>query len=396
MITIIESPNNWQNLYNEIVIGVSGSNSTQPNYQFLCDVNVSGQSNPVTRLTIPKQPLVGTVKINIADVVKNYVTYDFGAFNATDIVPCTNSQAKYWIQLGEIYDNASGIPTIYSNQAQYGTSGSPKFGSNAIFDFLDWSKTAFNNGKLLKVSNQVSLNDNSYREKIRIGQQRFLTFFSLDFDDLVITDLQVYNSAGVSIFSSSYSTYTAATGIVSLNIGHSFLNFLGASPYLANGAYYRVDIRNSGDDIIFSKTIDIDNSCSKYQVYRLHWLNSLGGFDSFNFNMVSTERDEIETMQFKKVQALGYSKTDRLKTKYYTKFSESINLNSDLLSDAEYAALEQLVLSPVVMLEVNSTTYVPVNVIADNYVKRKYDQNREIPNMNLTIEYSFDNYRQSL
>lgn len=396
MITIIESPNNWQNLYNEIVIGVSGSNSTQPNYQFLCDVNVSGQSNPVTRLTIPKQPLVGTVKINIADVVKNYVTYDFGAFNATDIVPCTNSQAKYWIQLGEIYDNASGIPTIYANQAQYGTSGSPKFGSNAIFDFLDWSKTAFNNGKLLKVTNQVSLNDNSYREKIRIGQQRFLTFFSLDIDDLVITDLQVYNSAGVSIFSSSYSTYTAATGIVSLNIGHSFLNFLGASPYLANGAYYRVDIRNSGDDIIFSKTIDIDNSCSKYQVYRLHWLNSLGGFDSFNFNMVSTERDEIETMQFKKVQALGYSKTDRLKTKYYTKFSESINLNSDLLSDAEYAALEQLVLSPVVMLEVNSTTYVPVNVVADNYVKRKYDQNREIPNMNLTIEYSFDNYRQSL
>ena len=396
MITIIESPNNWQNLYNEIVIGVSGSNSTQPNYQFLCDVNVSGQSNPVTRLTIPKQPLVGTVKINIADVVKNYVTYDFGAFNATDIVPCTNSQAKYWIQLGEIYDNASGIPTIYSNQAQYGTSGSPKFGSNAIFDFLDWSKTAFNDGKLLKVTNQVSLNDNSYREKIRIGQQRFLTFFSLDLDDLVITDLQVYNSAGVSIFTSSYSTYTAATGIVSLNIGHSFLNFLGASPYLANGAYYRVDIRNSGDDIIFSKTIDIDNSCSKYQVYRLHWLNSLGGFYSFNFNMVSTERDEIETMQFKKVQALGYSKTDRLKTKYYTKFSESINLNSDLLSDAEYAALEQLVLSPVVMLEVNSTTYVPVNVIADNYVKRKYDQNREIPNMNLTIEYSFDNYRQSL
>ena len=396
MITIIESPNNWQNLYNEIVIGVSGSNSTQPNFQFLCDVNVSGQSNPVTRLTIPKQPLVGTVKINIADVVKNYVTYDFGGFNATDIVPCTNSQAKYWIQLGEIYDNASGIPTIYANQAQYGTSGSPKFGSNAIFDFLDWSKTAFNGGKLLKVTNQVSLNDNSYREKIRIGQQRFLTFFSLDPDDIVITDLQVYNSAGVSIFSSSYSTYTAATGIVSLNIGHSFLNFLGASPYLANGAYYRVDIRTSGDDLIFSKTIDIDNSCSKYQVYRLHWLNSLGGFDSFNFNMVSTERDEIDTKQFKKVQSLGYSKTDRLKTKYYTKFSESINLNSDLLSDAEYAALEQLVLSPVVMLEVNSTTYVPVNVVADNYIKRKYDQNREIPNMNLTIEYSFDNYRQSL
>lgn len=396
MITIIESPNNWQNLYNEIVIGVSGSNSTQPNYQFLCDVNVSGQSNPVTRLTIPKQPLVGTVKINIADVVKNYVTYDFGSFNTVDLVACNNSQLRYWIELGEIYDNVSGVPTIYANQAQYGTSGSPKLGSNAIFDFLDWSKTAFSTGKLLKASNQVSLNDNSYREKIRAGQQRFLTFFTNDVNELFITDIQFYDRQGVSVYSDSYSSYTGTSGIVSINLGHAFIDFIGASSYLAQSAYYTIDLRNASDEIVFSKTFDIDNSCNKYEVYRLHWLNSMGGFDAFNFNMVSTERDEIDTKQFKKVQALGYAKTDRLKTKYYTKFSESINLNSDLLTDAEYAALEQLVLSPVVMLEVNSTTYVPVNVVADNYVKRKYEQNREIPTMNLTIEYSFDNYRQSL
>jgi hypothetical protein len=94
-------------------------------------------------------------------------------------VPCVNSQAKYWLQLGEIYDNASGVPVIYANQTQFGTSGSPKLGSNAIFDFLDWTKTAFSAGKLLKPDNRVSLNDNSYREKIRVGQQRFLTFFDL-------------------------------------------------------------------------------------------------------------------------------------------------------------------------------------------------------------------------
>ena len=394
MITIIESPNNWQNLFNEIVIGVSGGNSTQPNYQFLCDVNVSGQSNPVTRLTLPKQPLVGTVQINVADIVKNYVTFDFGGFNSTDIVPCVNSQAKYWLQLGEIYDNASGVPVIYANQTQFGTSGSPKLGSNAIFDFLDWTKTAFSAGKLLKPNNRVSLNDNSYREKIKIGQQRFLTFFTLDLSDIAITDLNIYNSAGASIYSNSYSTYTAATGIVSLNIGESFLDFMGAS--LVGAAYYRVDIKNSSDELVFTKTIDIDNSCANYEVYRLHWLNSLGGFDAFNFTMVSTESVEIENKEYKKVQALGYQKTDRLKTKYFTKLTERITLNSDLLTDAESAALEQLVVSPVVMLETSSTSYVPVNIVANNYVKRKYEQGRQIPNLQIAIEYSFDNYRQSL
>jgi hypothetical protein len=393
MITIIESPNNWQNLFNEIVIGVSGGNSTQPNYQFLCDVNVSGQANPVTRLTLPKQPLVGTVQINVADIVKNYVTFDFGGFNSTDIVPCVNSQAKYWLQLGEIYDNASGVPVIYANQTQFGTSGSPKLGSNAIFDFLDWSKTAFSSGKELKASNKVSLNDNSYREKIKINQQRFLTFFDLS-NQINIVDLNVYNSAGSSIYSNSYSTYTAATGIVSLNIGDAFLDFMGAS--LVGAAYYRVDIKNSSDELVFTKTIDVDSSCANYEVYRLHWLNSLGGFDAFNFTMVSTESVEIENKEYKKVQALGYQKTDRLKTKYFTKLTERITLNSDLLTDAESAALEQLVVSPVVMLETSATSYVPVNIVSNNYVKRKYEQGRQIPNLQISIEYSFDNYRQSL
>jgi hypothetical protein len=395
MITIIESPNNWQNLFNEIVVGVSGSNSTKPNYQFLCDINVSGQANPVTRLTLPKQPLIGTVKINVADVIKNYVTYDFGAFNSTALVKCNNSEVKYWLELGEIYDNVSGVPVIYPNLAQYGTSGNPKFGSNAIFDFLDWSKTAFSTGKLLSISNQVSLNDNSYTETIKPNQQRFLTFFDLN-NSIQIVDLNVYNSAGVQIFNNSFSTYTPQTGIVALNIGDAFLDFMGASGFMSSAGSYRVQIKDSGDDLVFSKTLNVDNSCSKYQTYRLHWLNSMGGFDAFNFNMVSTERVEIDTKDFKKVQQLGYSKTDRLKTKYYTKYTENISLNSDLLSDAEYAALEQLFLSPVVMLETSPTEYVPVNVIATNYVKRKYEQGREIPQLNLTIQYSFDNYRQSL
>jgi hypothetical protein len=329
----------------------------------------------------------------VADIVKNYVTFDFGGFNSTDIVPCVNSQAKYWLQLGEIYDNASGVPVIYANQTQFGTSGSPKLGSNAIFDFLDWTKTAFSAGKLLKPDNRVSLNDNSYREKIRVGQQRFLTFFDLG-NEIFIVDVNVYNSAGGSINSSSYSTYTAASGIVSLNIGESFLTFMGVS--LVGAAYYRVDIKNSSDELVFTKTIDVDSSCANYEIYRLHWLNSLGGFDAFNFTMVSTESVEIENKEYKKVQALGYQKTDRLKTKYFTKLTERITLNSDLLTDAESAALEQLVVSPVVMLETSSTSYVPVNIVANNYVKRKYEQGRQIPNLQISIEYSFDNYRQSL
>jgi hypothetical protein len=287
------------------------------------------------------------------------------------------------------------VPVIYANQTQFVTSGSPKLGSNAIFDFLDWTKTAFSAGKELRYTNQVSLNDNSYPEKIRIGQQRFLTFF--DLGNLIHTVLlTVYDSQGTSLYTNTLGDLTAASGIVALNIGEAFLENLGATSYLSAASYYIVNIINSADDTVFTKTIDVDNSCANYEVYRLHWLNSLGGFDAFNFTMVSTESVEIENKEYKKVQALGYQKTDRLKTKYFTKLTERITLNSDLLTDAESAALEQLVVSPVVMLETSATSYVPVNIVANNYVKRKYEQGRQIPNLQIAIEYSFDNYRQSL
>lgn len=396
MITLIEQPNNWQNLYNEIVIGVSGGNSTKPNYQFLCDVNVSGQSNPVTRLTLPKQPLVGTVQINVADVVKNYVTYDIVSYNTTGILANNNSVAKYWLEFGEIYDNASGVPVIYPNLAQYGTSGSPKLGSNAIFDFLDWSKTAFSAGKLSSTTNKVSLNQTTFTPSIMAGQQMWLSFFQLS-TLIEIIDIMFYNANG-DFIDERNAFPSAVSGIVSVNVGYSMLNSLGVSGYMSNEnlAYYNVVCKDNGDDIIFTQRVNIDTSCSNYKVYRLHWLNSLGGFDCFNFKMVSTERIEIESKDFKKVQRFNYQSTDRLKTKYFTKFMESIVLNSDLLTDAEYAGLEELVLSPVVILEVDSNTYVPVNVVANNYVKRKYEQGRSIPTMELTIEYTFDNYRQSL
>lgn len=396
-ITIITNPNNWQNVYNEIVLNVSGSNSTQPNYQFLCDVNINGQTNPITRLTYPKQPLVGTVNINIADVVRNYVTYDFGSFNVSGLQACTNSKAKYWIELGEIYDNASGVPVVYANQTQYGTSGSPKSGSNAIFDFLDWTKTAFSTGKKISETNPVGLNQTLFTDKIQVGQQRFLNIFDPDRNTTDI-EVAVYNATGGALGAVDAAFVPGTEGIYSFNVGDAMLNGynltgLTTSP---DAAYYTIRLRDAGDNTLLSRTINIDQECSKYQTYRLHWLNSLGGFDSFNFTKISREMDEIERKQFKKFQRLNYATTDRLKTNYFTKLTESVILNSDLLSDAEYSGLEELILSPVVMLEVNSSTYVPVNIRETNYEKKKYINDQAIPNFTITIEYTFENYRQAL
>lgn len=395
-ISFITSPNDWQNVYNEIVFNVSSTNSTQANFQFLVDVNVSGQTNPVARLTYPKQPNIGTIDIDVSNVVKDYVTYDLGSFNVTALQSNPNSVAKYWLEFGEVYDNVSGIPTIYPNLAQYGTSGSPKSGSNAIFDFLEWSKTAFSSDKLLSISNQVSLNQNTFIPSLRASQQMWLSFFDKN-QTLAIVDLNVYNSQGIPIFVNSFSSITAIPSVVSFNIGHSFLSFMGASGYMTNpnASYYEVVFKDAGDDTLFTQRVNIDQKCSPYEVYRLHWLNKFGGFDSFNFTRVSKENIEIEQKQFKKLQSLNYSTIDRLKTDYFTKFSESIELNTDLLTNEEWEGLRELVLSPVVILETSSSSYIPINILETTYSPNKVVNEQKPTSLRITIQYTFDNYRQT-
>ena len=395
-ITFITSPNDWQNAYNEIVFNVSSNNSTQPNFQFLVDVNVSGQTNPVARLTYPKQVGVGTINLDVANVIKDYVTYDFGSFNVSGVLSCNNSVAKFWLQFGEIYDNVSGVPVIYPNLAQYGTSGTPKNSSNAIFDFLDWSKTAFNPSNLLSSSNKVSLNQNTYTPSIRANQQMWLSFFQLS-NLIDNVDISFYNYSNV--FIDNRIAYPAlVSGITSFNIGYTLLNSVGVSGYMSNEslAYYIMTFRDPDDVILFTQRVNLDHKCTKYKVYRLHWLNNLGGFDSFNFTKVSKESVEIERKQFKKFQQLNYAKTDRLKTNYFTKFSENIELNSDLLTDAEWEGLRELILSPIVILEVDKDTYYPVNILETNYPINKVVNETRPTSLVINIQYTFDNYRQSL
>ena len=396
-ITLITSPNDWQNAYNEIVFNVSSSNSTQPNFQFLVDVNVSGQTNPVARLTYPKQVGVGTINLDVANVVKDYVTYDLGSFNVNGIIRNTNSVAKFWLEFGEIYDNVSGVPIIYPNLTAYGASGSPKSSSNAVYDFLDWSKSAFNPAKLLSTSNQVSLNQTTYTPSLRANQQMWHSFFDLN-GTIAIVDIAVFTAQGISLFANSFSYPAIVAGMVSINTGFEFLEFMNASGYMTNpnAAYYEVKFKDNGDDTLFTKRINIDQTCTKYQVYRLHWLNNLGGFDSFNFTKVSKESVEIERKQFKKFQQLNYAKTDRLKTNYFTNFTDNIELNSDLLTDAEWEGLRELMLSPIVILEVDKDTYYPVNILENNYNINKVVNETRPTSLVINIQYTFDNYRQSL
>jgi hypothetical protein len=71
-------------------------------------------------------------------------------------------------------------------------------------------------------------------------------------------------------------------------------------------------------------------------------------------------------------------------------------LNSDLLTDAEWEGLRELMLSPIVILEVDKDTYYPVNILESNYNINKVVNETRPTSLVINIQYTFDNYRQSL
>lgn len=398
MITISSNPYNWQNAFNEMDFNVSSTMSLASGFQFLVDVNVSGQTNPVTRLTYPKQPGTGAIEINLNEVIQNYVSYDLTtSFNASGLQQVPLCRAPYWIGFGEVYNNASGIPTIYADLASFGSSGSPKYGTNAVFDFQTWYASGYQSYALSR-SNQKSLNQETFTDTIRLDQNRILQFFDVSG---VIFDVSnvIYNESGTALYGTSYAI-NRVQDICSINVGKRSWDNLGATwnSFLnnANASYIIVTLRDNTAATLYQRRLNLDTSCPKYDVYRLHWLNSLGGFDAFNFNKVSIKKTGIERKQFKRFQPLGYSDTFRGKSNYFTKYTDTITLNSDGLTDEQWEGLKELFTSPVIYLEQDSSTLLSVNILESNYDELKYSTNRAINNLTFTIEFAFDNYRQTL
>jgi len=393
-ITILSNPSSFMAAHNQVPYTVSSNMTGQPNFNFIIDINqTSGTNNPLARLKYPVQPSSAQITFDIGNVLKNYVSYDFNNVSAV-FAPNTNSRLKYYVEFRELYDVWDGtqwIPTLQSISARHPTTPSStsfNLATNTIFDFEDYSSAAMV-GK--SVSNIGFLsNGNSLSENIKSTEERFLYWF--DPSRVVKTVRYVATGGGtqdvsITLTSNEYLFCTRA-GKYAQDV------LLAADLEITN--LYKVQLLDGSGNVIATKTFNLNTECSIYGTTRLHWLNKLGGFDSFNFIRNSTKTEDIERKQFKAPLSIGYTKQDRLKTNYNTTINDKINIQSDWISEQQSTLFEELVSSPIIYLERNPTSFVAVNIINTNYEFKNYLNNRKLFNLSLDIEYTYSRYRQSL
>jgi len=178
-------------------------------------------------------------------------------------------------------------------------------------------------------------------------------------------------------------------------------SLLGSTPSTAlNGAAsYTIHLEDNTNAQTSERfTFNVNQTCSKYNEVRVHWLNRLGGYDAFNFYMKSVHTTDIKKDTYEQQHhdwtgfAYIYDKQARGTTEYNVALNKKVTINTDYLTEDESAWMEDLATSPDVYIE-EGNELIAVN-LDPRRIQRKTSLNDKLMQYTFELNYSIKNRRQ--
>jgi len=367
--------------------------------------------------TYPTDPVLSTVRVyptravtNGGAIQTNKAYYDPSRILQTQIAPniaipsanhatlfaCADMFYDYRLFIREEIKNAQGVyeyaDSIITNL---------KTAWNGVRNTIDWLSFDYTDYDNCVTGNKF-LTDAPRTQYIDSDQSAFLYFLSsaISIDSIA---LNAYDSSGI-----------LATGVIDVTQSDKF-NRIAVGTYdivnsdastwstgnpatFFNGAtYYTVRIEEAAyKSEIF--TFYINGRCSKYEPIRLHWLNRLGGFDSFNFNMKSMEETAITRASYKQEHHRFngtnylYDSMSRGVTDYHVMTQDKLTVNTPFLTEAESVWMNDFASSPVVYQEVNNQLIAMSG--KPKMIAKQTSLNDKLMQYTFELDYSLTNNRQ--
>lgn len=403
-VTILSQPGTHTPAYNNQFFVCSSGNTNQTNFRYVATVTL-GTDTIIEKIN--KRPDNGDLYFDPSSIVKSYVDNTFSR-SSLNFAPQDDSIIYVTVGIGEEYGSpvsgfAATSGTYYAWNAAYNT-----------HDFQSYTYAATSIAKDLTLAP-------SYTDTINFNQKYLLKTWHRGFSTRNIRYLTIdsYDSSGVSVQSAVienayYNVGPYKNNMITLNCSPYGFNgfdgtivsktFAGDDVIPATTSYYILSFSSAlppgvGNISSNTYTVNIDTMCYKYDRYVLHFLNRLGNYDCFTFNLLSRNTSDKKTQEYKKspfervgTDYLYYNDTgDTLN--YNTTITNKMVLNSDWISDAEATWLKDLFMSPDVKLEDASGNLYAVKVTDTSY-ESKLKVNDKVFNLTVNIEYTYQDIRQ--
>lgn len=389
-------------------------------YKYIFDVYIEGVSSPAyKRYEVIPESVTDYGAVDISRYCEGYVYNALEDYSST--APFTlgttatgQSQViKVTVKYGYSYMNA-GVYTVVADVV----TGSAKYVWNGSLDWRTWVDGFDYTDYICNITNGsagqwLTTMKTHYVSLNNIGRMCIMTDTPTDIDRVVY---ETYDSTGT-LIATNIKAITVAQNLTTSRIykvatGPETINNMtggwisgGPNPIItASVSYYIAYLIDSAGNIASEEiTFYLQEPC-RYEQRRLHFVNQLGGWEAFNFNLKSTERREIERKGYKydkyPIVTAGISRSvsDQSQVTNYVATQDYISLKSDFITEAQNDWLKQLIESPEIYMEITDASgaqnyYAVENIVGTSWVE-KQTKNDKLFTMDVEIKLSQKNYRQ--
>lgn len=409
-VSIQQQPGLWSPVYNTMVFVLDSTNVAQDNFKYIADVYVSGQGTSyVARLTFDPDPTYNQALFDVHRVLESYVSHDVPTRTGWGFEVCDSSALAYEVKFGEMYGPASGI-TTYPNLTVTGT----LYAFNGAYNTHDWLDF---DGSLIAVESSADLlnamnsphytimntNEELYIDYITntSGSVYFAEIRTFDVNDSLIQTVKIENPYQA-VSSDAHRRMRFNAGSRALNAATLYS---GSQPVIDSNVYkYTVNFRrfdNTTPLSTFFTVTKLDNCYNDRFPVALHWLNSKGAFDSYQFTMVNRYKANNSKATYERKlgtmtnNAWSYVDSDYGRAVMDVKEQVFWELQSDWVELDDSYMLMELLASPVVYIQDNNGL-IPVIVKSPTTAEYKNYSlgDNELQSLKVVVEYANEYYRQ--
>lgn len=381
-ITINSTPENYPSAHDDLYFVVTSDNISQVGFKFVFDVLID--SVIVARIKLFPDPTTTKGIFNAGGIIRDYIAGYFKPNTTQTAFSYTGNDlyVSYSIRFGEEYDG-----TTYTNLA----SGSYKAFNFVNPPFRDFSTSYYQP----KINTWLTPRDISVAE-VQMGEKLYAGWMNTagTTTNLTLTVQKYLNggstdgtaSTGSSVICSAFVLFDLSPGAINTYLGQSFIT---ASTY-----QYGIKVNYGGNQ---SAEFKIKLTCNpRWTPVTLHFLNKLGGYDSFVFRLVNRQESSVEKKSYSQ---LGWQYNSGAMSRYdsYKRINAgnntftanetvSFKLMSDYINQTDYLWMKDLITSPEVYYE-QGGYYYPVGVKTNSWS----DKNRiadKMFNFELSIEFA--------